>query len=68
MYIETIPNRHSRPTILLREGWRDGKKIRRRTLANLTHWPTAKVEALRRLLQDEPLASPQSLFVVEQTP
>jgi hypothetical protein len=67
MYIETIPNRHSRPTILLREGWREGKKVRRRTLANLTHWPAAKVEALRRLLRDEPLASPQSLFVVEQT-
>ena len=67
MYIETIPNRHSRPTILLREGWREGQKVRRRTLANLTHWPAAKVEALRRLLRDEPLASPQSLFVVEQT-
>ena len=67
IYIETIPNRHSRPTILLREGWREGKKIRRRTLANLTHWPAPKVEALRRLLRDEPLASPQSLFVIEQT-
>ena len=67
MYVETIPNRHSPPTILLREGWREGKKVRRRTLANLTHWPVAKVEALRRLLRDEPLASPQSLFVVEHT-
>jgi len=67
MYIDTIPNRHSRPTILLREGWREGKKVRRRTLANLTHWPAAKLEALRRLLRDEPLASPQSLFVVEHT-
>jgi hypothetical protein len=67
MYIETIPNRQSRPTILLREGWRDGKKVRRRTVANLTHWPAAKVEALRRLLRDEPLVSPQSVFVVEHT-
>lgn len=67
MYIETIPNRQSRPTILLRQGWREGKKVRRRTVANLTHWPTAKLEALRRLLRDEPLASPQSVFVVEHT-
>ena len=67
MYIETIPNRQSRPTILLREAWRDGKQVRRRTVANLTHWPAAKMEALRLLLRDEPLASPQSLFVVEHT-
>src|SRR6266571_2074004 len=67
MYIETIPNRQSRPTILLRQGWREGKKVRRRTVANLTHWPTAKLEALRRLLRDEPLASPQRVFVVEHT-
>jgi len=67
MYIETIPNRHSRPTILLREGWREGQHIRRRTVANLTHWPAAKVDTLRRLLRDEPLVSPQSVFVVEHT-
>ena len=27
----------------------------RRTLANITHWPLTKIEALRRLLRDEPL-------------
>ncbi len=29
--------------------------MRKRTLANLTHWPDHKIDALRRLLQDEPL-------------
>lgn len=67
MYIETIPNRRSRPTVLLREAWREGKNVRKRTIANLTHWPAAKIEALRRVLRDEPLASPQSLFVVEHS-
>jgi hypothetical protein len=33
MYIETVPNRNSPPAILLREGWREGKKTRKRTLA-----------------------------------
>ena len=28
MYIETVPNRNSRPAVLLREGWREGKKVR----------------------------------------
>jgi hypothetical protein len=67
MYIAIIPNRQSRPTVLLRAAWREGKKIRKRTVANLTHWPAAKLEARRRVLRDAPLASPQSLFVVEHS-
>jgi hypothetical protein len=65
MYIDIVPNRQSRPTVLLREAWREGQNIRKRTVANLTHWPAAKIEALRRVLRDAPLASPQSLFIVE---
>src|SRR6516162_6334675 len=58
MYIETVPNRNSPPAVLLREGWREGKKTVKRTLANLTHWPAQKIAALRRLLRDEPLVLP----------
>ena len=50
MYIETVPNRNSRPAVLLREGWREGKKVKKRTLANLTDWPQDKVDALRMAL------------------
>lgn len=50
MYIERIPNRHSPPAILLRESSRDGPKVRKRTLANLTHWPSHLVEGLQTLL------------------
>lgn len=67
MYIETVPNRHSRPTILLREAWREGQTVRKRTVANLTHWPAPKVETLRLLLQDVPLVPLHSLFVVEHS-
>ncbi len=67
MYVETVPNRSSPPAILLREGWREGKKIRKRTLANLSDWPGHKVETLRRLLSDETLVSPNDLFSTEQT-
>ena len=41
MYVETVPNRNSRPAILLREGRREGTKVRKRTLANLTDRPIA---------------------------
>ena len=67
MYIETVPNRNSPPAILLRQGWREGKKTVKRTLANLSHWPAQKIEALRRLLRDETLVSPQELFTTQQT-
>ena len=67
MYIETVPNRHSRPTILLREAWREGQHVRKRTLANVTHWPAPKIDALRLLLQDVPLVPLHSLFVVEHS-
>jgi hypothetical protein len=67
MYVETVPNRNSPPAILLREGWREGRKTRKRTLANLSHWPAQKIETLRRLLRDEALVSPQELFTTRQT-
>jgi transposase len=67
MYIEVVPNRNSRPAVLLREGWREDGRIRKRTLANLTDWSWERIEALRRVLKNEPLASPQELFVTERS-
>src|SRR5713101_5640026 len=56
MYVERIPNRNSPPAILLRECYRDGDKIRKRTLANLSDWPGANIEALRRVLRGDAVA------------
>ena len=67
MYIDIIPKRQARSTVLLREAWRAGKNRRKRTVATLTHWPAAKIEARRRVLRAEPLAPPQSLCVVEHS-
>jgi hypothetical protein len=53
MYVTKVPNRSSPPAVLLRESYRDGGKVKTRTLANLTDWPDAKVEALRRVLKGE---------------
>ena len=51
MYIESVPNRHSPPAILLRESYREAGKVRKRTLANLSKWPPVVVEGLRILLK-----------------
>src|SRR6516162_379045 len=53
MYITAVPKRHSPPAILLRESFRDGAKVRTRTLANLTSWAPERIEALRRALKGE---------------
>jgi transposase len=67
MYIESVPNRSSPPAILLREGWREGTKTYKRTLANLSDWPPHKIDLFRRLLRDEMLVSPAALFDTERT-
>jgi transposase len=51
MYVAEVPNRNSRPAILLRESYREDGKVKNRTLANLTDWPTSKVTALRAVLK-----------------
>jgi hypothetical protein len=56
MYVALVPNRSSPPAYLLREGYREGGKVKSRTLANLSHWPLAKIERLRRVLRDEVLS------------
>jgi hypothetical protein len=51
MYIESVPNRNSPPAVLLRESYREGGKVRKRTLLNLSDWAPELVEGLRTLLK-----------------
>ena len=55
MHIDTIPNRNSRPAYLLRESVREGKRVKKRTLANLSSLPLDQIEAIRRILKGEKL-------------
>jgi len=54
MYVVKVPNRGSPPAILLRESYREAGKVKNRTLANLSSWPDAKVDALARVLKGQP--------------
>lgn len=51
MFVDIVPNRSSPPAILLREAYREGSKVKKRTVANLSHWPKAQVDALRAVLK-----------------
>ncbi|MDA2929136.1 IS1634 family transposase [Acidobacteria bacterium AH-259-O06] len=64
MYIAAIPNRNSPPAILLRESYRDGHKVKSRTLANLSKLPPEAIIVLRRVLQGEKLVSVEEAFEV----
>jgi hypothetical protein len=55
MYVAVVPNRSSRPAILLRESYRDGAKVKNRTLANLSDWPAERIEVLRAALRGDKL-------------
>ena len=67
MYIEKVPNRNSRPTILLREGHREGKKVVKKTLLNLTHWDLELVDAFDRILKGAKAVSAGDLFSVKSS-
>ncbi len=53
MHIHVVPNRGSPPTVLLRESYRVGAKVGKRTLANLSRLSLAQVEAMRAVLRGE---------------
>jgi Transposase DDE domain len=55
MYVAIVPNRSSRPAILLRESYRDGDSVKNRTLANLSDWPMDRIETLRAALRGDKL-------------
>ena len=58
MYIAVVPNRNSPPAILLRESFREHGKVKNRTLANISHWPPAQIEALRQVLKGQTNVAP----------
>ena len=66
MHIDIVPNRNSKPAVLLRESYRDAKskKPRKRTLANLSKLPSEQVDAIRRILKGQKLVSLEDAFEI----
>ena len=51
MYVESVPNRASPPAVLLRESYREGGKVKKRTLLNLSDWPADRIAGFKMLLK-----------------
>lgn len=64
MYIQKIPNRNSRPCILLREDHRENGRVVKKTLVNLTNWPVHVVEGLKVLIRGESVAELKDSFTI----
>jgi len=67
MHIDIIPNRSSPPAVLLRQSYREGKKVRKRTLANLSSLPMEQIEMIRLVLKGKPLAPVGEAFEVVES-
>ncbi|EGO94359.1 IS1634 family transposase [Acidiphilium sp. PM] len=50
MFIDVVPNGRSASAVLLRESFREGRKVHKRTIANLSQMPAELVDGLRALL------------------
>ena len=53
MHVHVVPNRGSPPTVLLRESYREGTKVGKRTLANLSSLSAVQIEAIRAALRGQ---------------
>lgn len=62
MYIAAVPNRNSPPALLLRESYREGNRVKTRTLANLSKLPAEAIAVLRRVLKGETMVSVRDTF------
>jgi len=64
MHIDVVPNRNSKPAVLLRESYREDGKVKKRTIANLSALPMDQVEMIRRVLKGEQLGPTEELFEI----
>ena len=67
MHIDIVPNRGSPPTVLLRESYREGKKVKKRTLANLSDLPMIQAETIRAILRGETWGPVAERWIVTQS-
>ena len=70
MYTESVPNRDSPPAILLRESYREGGKVKKRTLLNISDWPRERIAGFKALLKGGAVipADQEAISIVRSLP
>ena len=70
MHVDTIRRRHGEREYvshLVRRSVREGKRVRKETIANISRLPAEAIEAVRRVLAGDELVSPGEAFQVERS-
>ena len=67
MYVAVVPNRSSPPAVMLRESYRENGKVHNRTLANISHWPAAQIDALLGVLKGATAVSSLADFQISRS-
>jgi transposase len=67
MYVDVVPNRNSPPAVLLRQAIREGKKIRKVTLANLSDWPEEQLASLKLVLKGTSVVPVNEAFTITRS-
>jgi len=67
MHVQIIPNRGSNPTVLLRESYREGTKVCKRTLANLSDLSASQIDSIRATLRGEILQPVAQTFEITRS-
>lgn len=70
MHVDTIRRRHGDrvyESFLVRRSVREGKRVRKETVANISGLPSEAIEAVRRVLQGEALLSAGEAFRIERS-
>jgi hypothetical protein len=70
MHVVTIKRRHGEreyASTLVRRSIREGRRVRKETIANLSRLPAEAIEAVRRVLAGETLAPAGEAFAIERS-
>ena len=67
MHVQIIPNRGSNRTVLLRESYREGSKVCKRTLANLSDLSASQIDSIRATLRGEILQPVAQTFEITRS-
>lgn len=70
MHVDTIRRRHGERVYeshLVRRSIREGRRVRKETLANISRLPPEAIEAVRRVLAGERLLAAEEVFAIEHS-
>ena len=67
MYVEFVPDGKYKPAILIRESKRQGKKIIKKTILNITNWAPEQIDGLKKVFSGKELVPVDEIFSIKRS-